>query len=92
MHLCVYQSKDGWTGRHLPPCLVAAPAKLLFPQVREALVFSAMLRLPGSMSSRAKQARALSVAGLLNLGKSLDSVVGSSLTKGISGWCLALAC
>lgn len=54
-------------------------------QVREALVFSAMLRLPGAMSSRAKHARALAVAGLLNLGKSLDNVVGSSLIKGISG-------
>lgn len=53
--------------------------------MREALVFAAMLRLPPAMTADAKRARAMAVAGLLNLSKSLDSVVGSSLLKGISG-------
>ncbi|KAG2499376.1 hypothetical protein HYH03_002951 [Edaphochlamys debaryana] len=53
--------------------------------VREALVFAAMLKLPGSVPRPQKVARALSVARLLSLGACLDSLVGDSLTKGISG-------
>lgn len=53
--------------------------------VREVLHFAAMLRLPGSMDASAKKQRALDVAEMLNLTKSLDNVVGSSLMKGISG-------
>ena len=53
--------------------------------MREALLFSAVLKLPQSMSLSEKQDRAMSVAELLNLTRSLDNVVGSSLIKGISG-------
>ena len=53
--------------------------------VREALTFAAQLKLPGSMSRAEKAQRALDVAELLNLQKSLDSVVGSALLRGISG-------
>lgn len=53
--------------------------------VREALTFSAKLKLPSSMGSKEKEQRALDVASLLNLTKSLDSLVGSSMIKGISG-------
>ncbi|PNH12086.1 ABC transporter G family member 1, partial [Tetrabaena socialis] len=53
--------------------------------VREALTFSAMLKLPGSMPGPQKAQRALDIAYLLNLHKSLDSVVGSAMIKGISG-------
>ena len=53
--------------------------------VREALTFAAQLKLPGSMSGAEKAQRALDVAELLNLQKSLDSVVGSAMLRGISG-------
>lgn len=63
--------------------------------VREAVLFSAMLKLPPSMTREEKQRRALDVAALLNLTKTLDSVVGSATIKGISGGekrRLSLAC
>ena len=53
--------------------------------VREALTFAAQLKLPGSMSHAEKEQRALDIAELLNLQKSLDNVVGSAMLKGISG-------
>lgn len=53
--------------------------------VREALIFSAMLRLPSDVPRSEKEKRAVEVADLLNLGKSLNSVVGSATMKGISG-------
>lgn len=53
--------------------------------VREALTFAAALRLPAAMPAAAKEQRALDVAELLSLTKSLDNVVGSSMLKGISG-------
>ncbi|MEW5304769.1 MAG: hypothetical protein WDW36_007357 [Sanguina aurantia] len=53
--------------------------------VREALLFAAMLKLPGSMPTREKLGRALDIAEMLNLKKSLDSIVGNSLIQGISG-------
>ncbi|PNW85044.1 hypothetical protein CHLRE_03g169300v5 [Chlamydomonas reinhardtii] len=53
--------------------------------VREALEFAAALKLPSSMTAAQKSQRAMEVAQLLNLHKSLDSVVGSSMIKGISG-------
>jgi len=53
--------------------------------VREVLTLSAMLRLPAEMPASAKVARALEVAEMLSLTKSLDNVVGSAMIKGISG-------
>ncbi|KAG2442858.1 hypothetical protein HXX76_002937 [Chlamydomonas incerta] len=53
--------------------------------VREALDFAAALKLPSSMTAAQKSQRAMEVAQLLNLHKSLDSVVGSAMIKGISG-------
>lgn len=53
--------------------------------VREALVFSAMMRLPKEMPAAEKEQRALDVADLLGLTSTLDSLVGSSIIKGISG-------
>ncbi|MEW5318453.1 MAG: hypothetical protein WDW38_009674 [Sanguina aurantia] len=53
--------------------------------VREALMFAAMLKLPSSMPHSEKMSRALDIADMLNIKKSLDNVVGSSLVKGISG-------
>jgi ABC-type multidrug transport system ATPase subunit len=53
--------------------------------VREALIFSAMMRLPKEMSAVEKEQRALDVADLLGLTSTLDSLVGSSIIKGISG-------
>ena len=53
--------------------------------VREALTFAAQLKLPGSMSNAEKEQRAMDIAELLNLQKSLDNVVGSAMLKGISG-------
>ncbi|KXZ56662.1 hypothetical protein GPECTOR_1g597 [Gonium pectorale] len=53
--------------------------------VREALVFGAILKLPSTMPRPQKVQRALDIAALLNLQKSLDSMVGSSMLKGISG-------
>lgn len=49
------------------------------------LLFSAMLKLPSSVPAAEKHQRALDIAALLNLNKALDSVVGSSTIKGISG-------
>ena len=53
--------------------------------VREALLFAAELKLPREMSKAEKVRRAMAVVDMLNLRKSLDNVVGSSLIKGISG-------
>lgn len=61
------------------------PPILLTNKVREALMFAAMLKLPSSMALSEKQGRALDIAEMLNIKKSLDNVVGSSLVKGISG-------
>lgn len=48
-------------------------------------MFAAMLKLPSSMPMSEKVGRALDIAEILNIKKSLDNVVGSSLVKGISG-------
>ncbi|KAJ9509264.1 hypothetical protein QJQ45_001716 [Haematococcus lacustris] len=53
--------------------------------VREALLFAAQLKLPNDMPYAEKERRAMDIAHLLNLRKSLDSIVGSALEKGISG-------
>lgn len=53
--------------------------------VREALLFAAHLKLPKTMATEDKAKRALDIAHLLNLTKSLDSRVGSAGNKGISG-------
>lgn len=49
--------------------------------MREALFFAATLKLPKDMPVAAKQQRALDVAELLNLTKSLGNVVGSPMLK-----------
>ena len=54
--------------------------------VREAILFSARLRLPGGMSLQEKEMRVSHVIELLHLGACADTVIGSSLAKGgISG-------
>ena len=61
---------------------------LLMPTmtVREAILFSARLRLPGSMPLQEKEARVQQVIELLHLGGCADTLIGSALTKGgISG-------
>ena len=49
--------------------------------VGEALNFAAALRLPSKMSAEQKAQRAIAVADLLNLSKTWDSFVGSSMLK-----------
>ena len=51
--------------------------------VREALNFAAQLLLPKTMGAAEKARRALGVARALNLDRALDSLVGSSMLKGI---------
>ena len=53
--------------------------------VREVLYFSAILKLPKTLSVEEKKRRALDVADLLGLTKALDNMVGSAMIKGISG-------
>lgn len=56
-----------------------------FQTVREALMFSAQLRLPESVSLEAKQAKVEEIIKLLGLEKCADTLVGSDLERGISG-------
>lgn len=53
--------------------------------VRENLTFSAMLRLPSSISRQEKEARVERVIQELGLGKVANSRVGTQLIRGISG-------
>lgn len=53
--------------------------------VREAVTFSAMLRLPKSMPIEAKLARVDEVLDMLGLQKCADTIIGNAFNKGISG-------
>ncbi|KAJ0976924.1 hypothetical protein J5N97_012398 [Dioscorea zingiberensis] len=60
---------------------------VLYPHltVRETLVFSALLRLPRTMTRAEKVAAAERVIGELGLEKCADSIVGSAYVRGVSG-------
>lgn len=53
--------------------------------VRESLVYTALLRLPASMSSQDKEARADEVLAELGLADAGDTLIGNWFLKGISG-------
>ena len=53
--------------------------------VKEALYMSALLRLPKEISNEEKMQRVENMIKLLHLEKCQDTIVGDSLTKGISG-------
>jgi ABC-type multidrug transport system ATPase subunit len=53
--------------------------------VKEALMMSAVLRLPKEISVKEKEERVEAVIDLLNLKKCRDTVVGNDRIKGISG-------
>ena len=53
--------------------------------VREAITMSAILRLPDSISLDEKTKRVSDLLSLLRLEKCADTIIGSSMVKGISG-------
>ncbi|KAL5976183.1 ABC transporter G member 9 [Asimina triloba] len=60
---------------------------VLYPHltVTETLVFTALLRLPGSLSKQEKLAHAMAVIKQLGLAKCKNSVVGGPFLRGVSG-------
>ncbi|KAK7257224.1 hypothetical protein RIF29_31037 [Crotalaria pallida] len=60
---------------------------VLYPHltVTETLVFTALLRLPNSLTKEEKMARANSVMAQLGLTRCKDSIIGSPLLRGVSG-------
>ncbi|KAF3785495.1 ABC transporter G family member 22 [Nymphaea thermarum] len=60
---------------------------VLFPHltVRETLTYSALLRLPRTLTKQEKEERALHVISELGLERCLDTIIGGSFVRGVSG-------
>ncbi|CAN6465112.1 unnamed protein product [Victoria cruziana] len=60
---------------------------VLFPHltVRETLTYSALLRLPRTFTKQEKEERALLVISELGLERCLDTIIGGSFVRGVSG-------